>query len=169
MEGSSYSSASERSARGGHRTRSFGGAAPQEQLCLWTCQAREDASSFGAALCRSVDLVSGAPCALEELLEQGEQAGKRDAPALTQPASSCAFGLGDSARTHDVTAARELVRIAAAKRGISRMAMALKESGWRSYSILRRSRECARMGHKCPTCFAIARQLLLIDARSSRM
>ena len=71
MEGSSYSSASERSARGGHRTRSFGGAAPQEQLCLWTCQAREDASSFGAALCRSVDLVSGAPCALEELLEPG--------------------------------------------------------------------------------------------------
>ena len=97
-----------------------------------------------------------------------QEQGKRDAPALPQPASSCAFGLGDSARTHDVTAARELVRIAAAKRVISRMAMALKESGWRSYSILRRSRECARMGHKCPTCSAIARQLLLIDARSSR-
>ena len=98
-----------------------------------------------------------------------QEQGKRDAPALPQPASSCAFGLGDSARTHDVTAARELVRIAAAKRGISRMAMALKKSGWRSYSTLRRSRECARMGHKCPTCFRRAEYRLDIDAQASRM
>ena len=96
-----------------------------------------------------------------------KEQGKRGAPALPQPASSCAFGLGDSARTHDVTAARELVRIAAAKRGISRMAMALNESGWRSYSILRRSRECARMGHKCPTCFRRADHGSAIDARGS--